>query len=168
MSKDAQAEYMALANAGHDGPQIAARMGVSKQRVWQLSGETGVPHESGKGRYRVKKGEIRNPARHEYGVALQPSWSGTVTEMVVATDLVKRGYFIYIPLARTGPFDMLACGCERTMRVEVKSILSRGHLAKMEINNNCDLIARVMADGEIVCSNDPGVVVQGARADGRF
>jgi hypothetical protein len=107
--------------------------------------------------------KIRNPARHEHGITLQPSWSGAVTEMIVATDLMKRGYFVYMPIARTGPFDLLAYSRESVLRIEVKSILWRGHHASMK-NDNFDILARVMADGEIIYSEDPGVVEQIKRA----
>jgi hypothetical protein len=57
MKSDHKSQYIALAEAGFDGPQIAENMGVSKQRVYNLSKQTGVGHKSGKGRYRVRKGE---------------------------------------------------------------------------------------------------------------
>lgn len=153
-------KFIALAEAGMTARQIAVDLGVTRQRVYQLSKTLGVPL--------VKVGveapfPKRRGARHEYGVTLQPSWSGSVTEMTVAVDLMKRGFFVYQSIARTGPFDLLAYSHKQVWRVEVKSIQSIGQSLN-GIKPEChDIIARVMPDGTIFYSDDPGIVEQRRR-----
>ena len=154
-------KFFALAEAGLTARQIAVELGVTRQRVYQLAKSVGVTLTAAYSDDAPKR-PVRG-ARHEYGITLQPSWSGSVTEMTVAVDLMKRGFFVYQSIARTGPFDLLAYSDTQTWRVVVKSICSINQGIGSIKPHNHDIIARVMPDGVIFYSIDPGTVEQRRR-----
>lgn len=49
--------------------------------------------------------------------------TGAASELVVAVDLIKRGYYVYRNVAPAGPCDLVAIrkGGTNVMRVEVKT-----------------------------------------------
>lgn len=46
---------------------------------------------------------------------------GAMSEILVAVDLFKRGYYVFRALASTGPFDLIAYRDGACLRVEVKT-----------------------------------------------
>ena len=53
---------------------------------------------------------------------------GDLAELMVATDLVRKGYKIAIPYGEDWDFDLIVCREERLERVQVKYTESDGHV----------------------------------------
>ena len=51
---------------------------------------------------------------------------GDLAELMVATDLVRKGYKIAIPYGEDWDFDLIVCRDERLERVQVKYTQSDG------------------------------------------
>lgn len=80
---------------------------------------------------------------------------GAIGELLVCADLLRRGYDVFRSVSPNGPFDVVACSGDRTIRIEVKvcaeymdgSRVTR----KREPDNPFDVIAMVyLNSGSIV------------------
>lgn len=116
-------EVAALAAEGLPGSEIARRLGISKQRVSQIAKANGIDirrsyewsHSRGKAPSvpRVRTGGVYVT---ENGNAV-----GAVSELLVAADLVARGWHVYLPVYRQRGHDIIAYTGNRFLTVEVRS-----------------------------------------------
>lgn len=75
-------------------------------------------------KYRVRENTKKGvQTLFQWGKQLAPAVSGTVGELIVATDLMKRGYHVFRAMAWTCPCDLIAMDVEsnRLLRVECKA-----------------------------------------------
>jgi hypothetical protein len=123
---------------------LSEKFGVSRQRVYQLLKASGLKTGNPYLIYRPRQAASPCPRLLTGGVPVRISHSaaGTVSEMLVAADLLARGWHVFFPLVRTTRHDLIATsrdGC-RLLRIEVRSgIRRRGAVlfAKKE-NAACD------------------------------
>ena len=137
--------------------ELAALSGVSRQRVHQILKAEGLKAATD-GEVRRARGivvkprsrmEIRGPA-----AGISHSAAGTVAEMLVAADMITRGWSVFFPLVRTTKCDLLALSSKgrRTKRIEVRSgIKKKGVLGyNKKPSDVCDHHAVVVAGEPII------------------
>lgn len=102
--------------------EIAEKLGLTRQRISQVCKSGGIVLESaypardrrGMGYPRVITGGIQSMINHTVG--------GTISELLVAADLMARGYKPYTPLVRQRSHDIIAVApCGEILTFEVKS-----------------------------------------------
>ncbi len=107
--------------------EAATRMGVSRQRVYQLRDRAGVTfrrvyarpyaprdtHNKRGPESRVITGGVSHP--------VSASVAGKIGEMLVAADLMARGYVVFFPLYTRALCDLVALDSRgKALRVEVR------------------------------------------------
>lgn len=133
--------------------ELGRRVGVSKQRVSQILYSAGLQA----GAYQVRRDAngklIKSPPRImvETGAdvdAVSATVAGTIAELVVAADLMARGWQVFFPIVRTTKCDLLATDKtgERVIRVEVRSGRRVGEAITFykKVNAVCDHYAIVI------------------------
>lgn len=107
--------------------EIAARVGVSRERVRQIVSEEefavprgirGVMPRQGRAsripQSRVRTGGVVMPINH--------TTAGTISELLAAADLTARWYVVFFPLVRTAICDLVVIGLQGSVeRIEVRS-----------------------------------------------
>lgn len=118
MSKDM--EIKSLANSGMGAAAIASRLGITRARVYQIAKRAGVsfPRQTSlrvpvKPRARVMTGGVSAP--------INASVAGTIAELLVAADLMARGWQVFMPLIASKGHDLIAAKADRLITVEVRS-----------------------------------------------
>lgn len=105
---------------------IAARIGVSRERVRQIATEEGLGVPRGVVGYRPRKAAGPPVARVTTGgvpVKITQTVAGTIAELLVAADLSARGFVVFFPLVRSAICDLVALrrDVELPLRIEVRS-----------------------------------------------
>ena len=98
----------------------------------------------------IKKQHKQNLSRR---LGLRTGETGTINEMLVAIDLIKNGYKVFMPFDSTSPFDILALKDNSYKRIQVKTgvVLASGTRAPVRLNNKeWDIVAVVYDLNEIV------------------
>lgn len=77
---------------------------------------------------------------------------GATSELVVATDLLKRGYHVYRSLASASPFDLIAYKNGSSIKIEVKTsrLLKNGAYQIISHPHSEHDILALVVDGVIV------------------
>jgi hypothetical protein len=70
---------------------------------------------------------------------------GDTAEMMVAADLVRRGYKIAFPFGEDWDFDLIVCRDERLERVQVKYTESNGEVIAVHCKSNSLTAGRVIS-----------------------
>ena len=85
-----------------------------------------------------------------------PTWTGAISELVVALDLLKREYRIFLPLHHTFGADLVAVKGKQKLLVEVKTaIMSKGGKIQNLLVDHCvDVLAIACKDGTVVYQPD--------------
>lgn len=109
--------------------ELARRVGVTKQRVSQLVKKVGLqagvyekPRDLNGERIPAGPPRIMVQTSVDTG-PVNATVAGTIAELVVAADLLARGWQVFFPMVRTTKCDLLATDKtgERVIRVEVRS-----------------------------------------------
>lgn len=83
-----------------------------------------------------------------YGIS--PSTLGTLREMLVAIDLMRRGFDVFKAMSPNSPCDLVALrGDSPALRIEVKTAVQSpvtGKVAVPRPRHNCDLLGLVVGD----------------------
>lgn len=95
---------------------------------------------------------IRRPA---YAVKLHTGTIGALSEIVIASDLMRRGYHIFRAMSPASPFDLVAVNNDQMLRIEVRTgkIQANGDAACTFTNQDegrSDVLAIVLMGTEIV------------------
>lgn len=113
---------------GMTATELAQATGVSRQRVHQLLQKHNLPYGKWvRAAPRVSGGVPEYVTRWQVGVgrvSMPPTRVGTISELLVAADLLARGWFVFVPLARTVEIvDLVAVSAdgEVVKRIEVKT-----------------------------------------------
>jgi hypothetical protein len=134
--------------------ELAEALGVSKQRVSQLGKRHGVKFKGAPKGPRPQPPEFA-PNRWGGQHKVSPTWVGCAGELLVAADMIRRGYAVYHSMARTGPFDLYAYADGEGLRIEVRSIRSE---TQQPANGSdwtaFDVLARVLPCGRILYDPD--------------
>jgi PD-(D/E)XK endonuclease len=116
----------ALAAAGKTAIEISKEAGISRQRVYQIARTNGIKlavsgDRAGQGRCIYPKPLA--PRINTGGVMLAKDSNavGTVAELLVAADLVARGWYVYIPIVLHRGHDLIAYHGNRLITIEVRS-----------------------------------------------
>jgi predicted AAA+ superfamily ATPase len=116
---------------------IANRLGISRQRVYQILHHHGIEFWK---HIDVKSGEKQNyrPRILTGGVftAVNQSVVGTISELLVAADLLARGWHVYIPITRTRGHDLIADKGARLITIEVRSAYRSQSTGKLSYATN--------------------------------
>jgi hypothetical protein len=102
---------------------IAERIGVSRERVRQIATEEGLAVARGVVGYRPRP--RRPPASRVITggvpVEITHTVAGTIGELLVAADLMARGFVVFAPIARhTASCDLIALVSGTPERIEVR------------------------------------------------
>lgn len=115
----------ALAEQGVHASAIAIELGVSRQRVYQVAKKEGVAlpkyHHPV---YRLTNRQgLPKPRLLTGGVETQISSAtvGSVSELLVAADLLARGWHVYMPVMHSRGHDVIATKGSAIVTVEVRS-----------------------------------------------
>lgn len=85
---------------------------------------------------------------------VSPGTVGAISELIVATDLLSRGYEVYRSMSPNSTYDLIARGEAGTLRIEVRT--ARRYKSGVEFNRrtgeNKDYFAVVLPEGAIVYS----------------
>lgn len=129
-------QFRQLVAAGLTGAEIAREMGISRQRVSQIAVQEDVQlprkppaekkPEVPKRRRRVFKRDkpsVIVPRLITGGVPVRVNTvaAGRVSELLVAADLVARGWHVFMPIDYRKGHDLVACGNGRLATFEVRS-----------------------------------------------
>lgn len=107
-------QFHGLVKQDLSAQEIAAQLGISRQRVYQLLSRAGI---SLKKIYRPRlssRGPRKQMARIVTGIdqmnspRISSGNSGRICELLVAADLMARGWKIFFPLNGHGPHDLIA------------------------------------------------------------
>lgn len=103
--------------------QLAARLGVSRERVRQLVRQEGLAVPKGHVGLTPTPRRPPTPRVITGGVPVRLSATivGTIGEMLAAADLMARGFMVFFPLTRTGACDLITLARHgATERIEVR------------------------------------------------
>lgn len=119
-------KFKELVAAGRSAKEIAVEIGVSRQWVYQLADKHGVrlrrpppyrrfgPQRPAKHISRVITGGIEHP--------INTTTSGAICELLVAADLMARGWRVFAPLSgHVGCHDLIAVKGEVVRTFEVRA-----------------------------------------------
>ena len=112
----------ALAKEGKTTSEIAAALGISRQRVHSAAKTNGIalPKYGRPANFRVPPPK----ARVQTGgipVPISTSVAGSIAEMLVAADLMARGFHVYMPVIISRGHDIIACNGTEIITFEVRS-----------------------------------------------
>lgn len=129
----------------------AARiLNVSKQRISQICRQRGIRLRAV---FEVGTSTIADAAKG----ALPPlsvkapghCGYGAAGELIVAADLIGRGFFIYQSMAGNAPFDLIATDGANMLRIEVKRRSQEYVHIPREKRDRYDVLAVVGVEGRI-------------------
>jgi hypothetical protein len=108
-------------------PEIAAELGISRQRVYQILSEESVDFQALHRDLRLKRRISRNLARHlgPESAHVDKHTRGAMAELIVAADLLACGWKPYVPLFRNHGHDIIATKAASLITVEVRSALRK-------------------------------------------
>jgi hypothetical protein len=107
---------------GMPASAIASALGVSRQRVYQAAKQNGIAlpkyHYAERAtprppRPRVITGGVETTVSH--------ATAGTVSELLVAADMLARGWLVYMPVMHSRGHDLIATRNGALVTVEVRS-----------------------------------------------
>lgn len=120
-------QVAALAAERLPGSEIARRLGISRQRVSQIAKAYGIEIRS------LYHSAMRDQSQHKERIPVPrlrtggayvvkgTSAVGTVSELLVAADLVARGWHVYLPVIRQRGYDLIAYSGDNLLKIEARS-----------------------------------------------
>jgi PD-(D/E)XK endonuclease len=95
----------------------AKAFGVSRQRIHQIIKRHKLKHT-----LYIRQPESAKPRLLTNGLRLGTMAAGKVSEMMVAADLLARGWQVFFPIYQSiHGYDLIAVKADRIIKVEVKS-----------------------------------------------
>jgi hypothetical protein len=119
---DAPDEVRRLAENGLSAREIAASLKISRQRVYQVCSRYGI--QPGLPKIPPRRGVIICKPRLITGGIQQftnARMTGTVSELLVAADLIARGWHVYLPVIKQRGFDVIVTQGRLVLTIEVRS-----------------------------------------------
>jgi hypothetical protein len=113
-----------LAAEGFTATETAQKLGISRQRVYQIAKRDGVVFALRSRVAPVAPDQPRPPRPLVFFGAdaiLNKVVVGSIAELLVAADLLSRGWQVYTPLVRHRGHDLIACRAGQIITVEVRS-----------------------------------------------
>lgn len=109
-----------LASQGMNSAAVAKKLEISQQRVYQLAKVAGVNFEFANP---PSRRSLPIPKVVTGGVTMpvNTTTAGTIAEVLVMADLMARGWHVYMPVVRHKGHDLIACGGDRMVTIEVRS-----------------------------------------------
>ena len=111
-------DLKALAERGISASDSAREMGISRQRVYQLAREMGIEFR------KERRTGGCEPRLVTGGIAVSrvnPSVAGKISELLVAADLMARGWQVFFPVYSNKGHDIVAIKNDKIITVEVRS-----------------------------------------------
>ena len=108
-------------------PEIAAQLGISRQRVYQILVEENVDYLTANRRHRLQRRISRNLARSlgPDAAYVDRNTRGEISELLAAADLLSLGWKPYVPLFRNRGHDLIVTKNRTVLSIEVRSALRR-------------------------------------------
>lgn len=103
--------------------EIASRLGISRQRVYQILSDEGTDYLTlNKGHRRLRR-ISRNLARSlgPEVAYVNRNTKGSISELLAAADLLALGWHPYVPLLRNNGYDIVATKNDKIITIEVRS-----------------------------------------------
>jgi hypothetical protein len=104
--------------------QLAADLGISRQRVYQACRDHGIALDPQPSPRKSKPPRSPMPRVITGGILCDVSHSvcGSISELLVAADLLARGFMVYHPMARQKGLDLIAVSRSgQLLTIEVRS-----------------------------------------------
>jgi hypothetical protein len=116
---DVAERVRALAEVGKTAMEIAEELDISRQRVYYIGRKSDIPIERPGARapYNIVPRIITGGVR----VNVNAYTAGTVSELLVAADLLARGWYPYRPIIRNRGHDLIATRGDEIITIEVRS-----------------------------------------------
>ena len=126
-STDITERVRALADQGRTAAEIADDLKISRQRVYYVVRHADIKLDKYQDR-RLRRAQTIVPRIVTGGilVPLSSTAGGTIAELLVAADLLARGWQPYIPLVRHRGHDLIACRNGHVITIEARA----GHRGK--------------------------------------
>ena len=146
-----------LASRGLSASEISNAVGVSRQRVYAVAKANGItfPRRDAGGcvapspRPRVLTGGVQ--------VAISTSVAGTIAELLVAADLMARGWQVFMPIRSSKGHDIVAACASELTTIEVRSAHRNagGHVIySRKADNVSDRYALVVTGEPVIYTPD--------------
>lgn len=154
-------------------PEIAADLGISRQRVYQILSEEKVDFQDLHRELRIKRRISRNLARHlgPDSAHVDKHTRGAMAELIVAADLLACGWKPYVPLFRNHGHDIIATKAAILVTIEVRSALRKadGSIAASLFtpSRRVDHFAFVLPDEAVIYKPSLPAPTASARTTGR-
>lgn len=145
-------EIRRLAGEGMPASAIAERLGLSRQRVYQIceQNEIALPRyhrryerRTGAPKSRVTTGGVQHAINHTV--------AGTIAELLAAADLMARGWVVFVPVVKSKGHDLIACRDGEIATFEVRSAY-RNAAGKLIFNKKADCASKYYA---LVITGEP-------------
>lgn len=132
-------------NPNAKASEISDELGISRARVGQILKSLGLPT-------RVFAPRTRTAAanRYRYGISIPSGMSGSVSELEVCADLMKRGFPAFRSVSYCSSCDVITIINGRCIQIEVRSSKN----GKCATHGTYDCLAAVEPDGTIVYHPD--------------
>lgn len=106
------------------------------------------------------RGQHKTKLPNEHGVSLSSGTVGALHELLVAADLLRRGYAVFRALSQSAPCDLAILLGPRLFRVEVTTGYrnASGYVSspkRKHEREKWDVLAIVLHDGEILYEGLP-------------
>lgn len=107
--------------------EIGKRLGISRQRVYQILDDEGVEYLPLTQEHRRRRVISRNLSKYlgPSSASVDRPTRGAISELLVAADLLSLGWKPYVPLFRNHGHDLIASKRSALITLEVRSALRR-------------------------------------------
>lgn len=116
-------EIRRRAEAGQSAAQVAHELGISRQWVHQIAAKNGITFRQRSFFYRDGRVPAARPRVQTGGVevAINQTVAGTISELLVAADLMARGWHVFLPVIASKGHDIIASKNGHLATIEVRS-----------------------------------------------
>lgn len=139
--------------------EIALRLGISRQRVYQAAKKAGLkfnsawPHPSSNSEPKSPTARVKIAG---LAAKISPTCAGTVSELLVAADLIARGFKPYTPFIRQRSHDLICISpTGKIVTIEVRAGYRKANgtlqLGK-KIDCQSEILASVFIDSPVIYS----------------
>lgn len=109
-----------LAAEGFTATEIAEKLGISRQRVYKIASRDRIIFAL-RSRMASSGAQVRAPMMATGIIASGTVIAGTIAELLVAADLLTKGWNVYAPLVRNKGHDLIVYCGGKVLTIEVRS-----------------------------------------------
>jgi hypothetical protein len=137
-----------MASSGSPATAIAEALKISRARVYQIASAEKIRFDK---RYRQQVPSVPRVITGGVPCDVNNGVVGTISELLVAADLLARGWEVYLSITRSRGHDAIAIKNERIVTIEVRSAC-RNRYGSLSFNRTSRDRSQVYA---LVVSGEP-------------